>query len=166
MKLKFSIFFLFIFLFAGGAAFSEQCQNINFDDSQTWNNKTRFDSDIDGYSIEVNGYAGHDAAGVVLSKKIALNQARYLVVHVKNSSKSVFFNSCQMLKVEVDDKPLKSRNFNDRCSGDTTYIKPRDGKFTFKLKGSTIRKGKLWKINLFFWRATLKNLKLRICLTK
>jgi len=145
------------------------------DRAQIYTNGNSFDGDINGNKVIFYGAVDTKGTGLVLEPKqgIPLGDSKSIVLQVQDyDHRSDRFYLDRLLKLEIDGRPLKTRNIEDRNKYDTTYVNARNGDFYFDLESSIIKSGRILKFLISFYggengdKTTMKKLKVCSWLTK
>ena len=128
-------------------------QALKLNQAQIYTNGNSFDGEIEDNEVTFSGSVDVRGTGLVLNPAngIPLNGATSIVLDVSNLGTGSRFYADRLLKVEVNDNPLKAKELADRDKNDTNYVRVRIGRFVFPLKASTIEAKKIGKFLISFY---------------
>lgn len=134
-------------------------QALKLNQAQTYTNDNSFDGDIEDNEVTFSGSVDVRGTGLVLNPAsgIPLNGATSIVVDVLSLGTGSQFYADRLLKIEVNDNPIKAKELADRDKNDTSYVRARTGRFIFPLKASTIESEKIGKFLISFYGGQASN---------
>lgn len=122
---------------------------------------------VDDYGCEISiGAKARGACGLCLEEPLFIQGAKSLVFDIEGSERCDFTGwnpkFPRMLKVELNENPLRVRQRHCRSTDDPTYIVGGDGTFEFGIPHRIREDGYVKKVNIVFGKGRISKLRVHL----
>jgi hypothetical protein len=106
-----------------------------------------------------SGFANNRSAGYVIeSTNLGLNGKKQIKLEITGIEDADKFSSVKLLKLELNNTPVKPQNIRDRNRNDENFLNARDGEYIFDIE----QIANILKINFLFFDCTVRNLSVKM----